>query len=162
MASYTDALRAYQQLPERVQSAMLATVNAKGVPNASYAPFVRDNQCSFYLFVSGLSPHTQNLAQTGKASLMLIEDEANASQIFARQRLSYDCSVSLVPRESDGWSAIADRFEARFGGLVQTLRGLGDFRIFQLSPYQGRFVMGFGAAYQVDPQDLSQLIHIDK
>ncbi|MEL7331289.1 MAG: HugZ family protein, partial [Cyanobacteria bacterium J06560_2] len=35
-----------------------------------------------------------------------------------------------------------------------------DFRIFQLTPHTGRFVMGFGAAYSVDPDDLTKLIHI--
>lgn len=157
MVSFDTALKAYQQFPTTLQSVMLATANAEGLPNASYAPFVMDEQRNFYIYISGLSPHTENLEATGKVSLLLIEDEARVTQIFARQRLVYDCDATLVLRESDVWQAIADQFEARFGNIVSMLRGLADFRIFKLKPQAGRFVMGFGAAYQIDPQDLNQL-----
>jgi heme iron utilization protein len=39
------------------------------------------------------------------------------------------------------------------------MKSLADFRIFKLRPYSGRFVVGFGAAYAIDPNDLGQLIH---
>ena len=38
------------------------------------------------------------------------------------------------------------------------LRQLADFQIFRLTPYAGRFIMGFGAAYDVNPDDFKQLI----
>jgi len=37
------------------------------------------------------------------------------------------------------------------------LRSLADFQILRLRPLGGRFILGFGAAYEVDSQDLSQL-----
>jgi heme iron utilization protein len=43
---------------------------------------------------------------------------------------------------------------------VEMFRELDDFRIIQLQPVAGRFVMGFGAAYRVDPQDLTMLVQI--
>ena len=162
MVSFDAALEAYQKFPATLQSAMLSTVNAEGMPNASYAPFVRDEQYNFYLYVSGLSSHTQNLETTGKVSLLLIEDETQVKQIFARQRLTYDCNATLLPRESEAWNAIADQFEAQFGNIIQMLRGLGDFRIFKLKPYGGRFVMGFGAAYEIDPTDFSRLVPVQQ
>ncbi|MEO0534402.1 MAG: pyridoxamine 5'-phosphate oxidase family protein [Cyanobacteria bacterium P01_A01_bin.123] len=162
MTSFDAALSAYQRFPVALQSAMLSTVNAEGIPNASYAPFVMDEQRNFYIYVSGLAPHTHNLEATGKVSLLLIEDESQVKQIFARQRLTYNCNVTLLLRESEPWNAIADQFEARFGNIIQMLRGLGDFRIFKLKPYGGRFVMGFGAAYGIDPQDLNQLVSLPR
>jgi putative heme iron utilization protein len=53
---------------------------------------------------------------------------------------------------------MADRFEQRFGDIIAMLRSLEDFQIFCLSPQEGRFVMGFGAAYVVDPTQLNQLL----
>lgn len=158
MPSFDAVLAAYQDLPQRVCSLMLSTVSGSGQPQASYAPYVIDDSHQIYIFTSGLSAHTANLQTTGLASVLLIEDEAEAPQVFARQRISYDCRATLLPRGTDAWDAIADRFEQRFGEIISMLRSLEDFQIFCLSPQGGRFVMGFGAAYAVDPQQLDQLV----
>ncbi|MGB3312204.1 MAG: pyridoxamine 5'-phosphate oxidase family protein [Nodosilinea sp.] len=158
MPSFDAVLAAYQGLPTRVHSLMLSTVNGEGAPHASYAPYVIDEKHRLYIFTSGLSAHTQNLQNTGLAGVLLIEDEAEAAQVFARQRISYDCQAQLLPRSTSDWEAIADRFEQRFGDIIDMLRSLEDFQIFRLSPQGGRFVMGFGAAYAVDAQNLSQLV----
>ena len=152
-------LETYQAFPDRFGSAVLATVSGEGTPQASYAPCVVDESRNIYIFVSGLSAHTQNLTATGKANVLFIEDESKTQQIFARMRLSYDCTATLLERESTQWNAIAQQFEDRFGNIVEVMRGLADFRIFQLQPQSGNFVVGFGAAYKVDPQDLGKLIH---
>jgi heme iron utilization protein len=158
MPSFDTVLAAYRDLPQRVRSLMLSTVDSSGQPHASYAPYVIDDSHQIYIFTSGLSAHTANLQAAGQASVLLIEDEAAAPQVFARQRISYDCRAALLPRGTDTWDAIAGRFEQRFGEIITMLRSLEDFQIFCLSPQTGRFVMGFGAAYAVDPQHLGQLI----
>lgn len=149
----------YQNFSTQFKSVVLATVSAAGEPQASYAPCVVDKERNIYIFVSGLSAHTQNLTATGKASALFVEDEAKTPQMFARKRLSYDCMASLLARESDHWRAIAQQFESRFGNIIEVMTGLPDFRIFQLCPQSGRFVVGFGAAYDVDPDDLNRLVH---
>lgn len=149
---------AYQAFPAPFKSVILGTVSAAGQPQSSYAPCVRDEAGNIYIFVSGLSAHTQNLTATGKASTLFIEDESQTLQILARKRLSYDCTASLVARDSALWQTIVQQFEARFGNIIEVMKGLADFRIFQLCPQSGRFVIGFGAAYEVDPHDLSKLI----
>lgn len=157
MPSFSETLEQYQCFPNQFRSLFLSTVNDKGQPHASYAPFVIDADRSFYIYVSGLSAHTANLKQSGQASILLIEDEAQATQIFARCRLNYDCQVKALERGKQDWLAIADQFEARFGEIITMLKGLADFQIFQLTPQKGRFVVGFGAAYAVDDNDLSKL-----
>lgn len=152
----------YQSFPKQFKSAVLGTVSAQGEPQASYAPCIVDEERNIYIFVSGLSAHTQNLTATGRASALFIQDEAETSQMFARKRLSYSCKATLVERQSDRWQTIAEQFESRFGNIIEVMKGLADFRIFQLSPQSGRFVVGFGAAYDIDPNDLSQLIHKGK
>lgn len=158
MASFAEILKTYQTFPAQHRSLILSTVDGKGNPEASYAPFTQNEAYRFYIFVSGLSSHTANLQQTGKASILLIEDEANSDQIFARRRLSYACQAEFLSRDEVYWSQIADSFQARFGPIIDMLRQLNDFQIVQLTPTAGRFVVGFGAAYQVDPDDFSQLV----
>jgi hypothetical protein len=161
MVSFTEVQTAYENFPERVQSLLLSTVNAAGQPQASYAPFVMSSDRAFHIFVSGLSSHTQNLQANPQAGILLIEDEAQANQIFARQRLMYDCSVTLIDRQNPEWTIWADQFKARFGTLIDMLRQLPDFQIFRLTPQTGRFVLGFGAAYEVDPDDIGRLLPIE-
>jgi putative heme iron utilization protein len=158
MTNFETVLNAYQSLPTVVRSLMLSTVNGDGSPHTSYAPYVMDEAHCLYIFTSGLSAHTRNLLATQKAGVMIIEDEAAAQQIFARQRITYDCYVDRLERQSEPWERQAEAFEHRFGDIIQMLRPLGDFQIFRLTPQTGRFIMGFGAAYEVDPDDLSQLV----
>lgn len=157
MARFETVQAAYQALPKHVQSLMLSTVNADGTPHASYAPFVMDDTYQIYLLTSGLSAHTPNLLRTGQASVLIIEDESQTQQVFARQRLTYDCHVAPIDRQSDRWEPLMAQFEARFGEIIAMLRQLQDFQLFHLSPQAGRFIMGFGASYGVDPNNLSQL-----
>lgn len=159
-SKFEAAAEAYRTFPDCFNSIILGTVSAEGQPNASYAPCIIDAARHVYIYVSGLSTHTQNLIAVPQASILFIEDEQDSQQIFARKRLSYDCAASLVPAEAPEWTQVADQFQQRFGKMVELLRSLPDFRIFELVPQQGRFVVGFGAAFAVDGADLTQLVHI--
>ncbi len=161
-SSQDSLIQDYRTFPDQFGSAILGTTSESGQPQASYAPCVIDENRNVYIFVSGLSAHTQNLTATGKASVLFIEDEVKTQQMFARKRLSYDCTARLLERESAPWEAIARQFEARFGNIVEVMKGLSDFRIFQLCPQGGRFVVGFGRAYDIDPNNLGKLIHKGK
>jgi hypothetical protein len=112
--------------------------------------------------VSGLSTHTVNIQSHPYVSVLFIEDEAKTPNIFARRRLNFDCTATLIERETDQWNQIVDQFQARFGEIIEVLRGLADFRIFQLTPTQGRFVIGFGAAYNISGDNLNQIVHLNK
>ena len=158
MTDFATAIAAYQTFPTRLKSLTLSTVNANGTPHASFAPFINDQQRCIYIYTSELSTHTQNLLSRPQASILIAADEADSPQIFARPRLTYDCHVSEIERQSPTWVDVLTNFEQRFGNIMQMLKTLKDFHLFCLTPFQGRFVMGFGAAYAVDPQDLSQLM----
>ncbi|MBV6623380.1 MAG: pyridoxamine 5'-phosphate oxidase family protein [Rivularia sp. (in: Bacteria)] len=152
----------YQKFIQQFQSLIISTVNKEGIPNGSYTPFVIDESKNIYIYVSGLSTHTQNLNVNQKASVLFIEDEAQAPQIFARRRLDYDCTATLIERETNEWKQVVNDFAERFGEIIEMLRGLGDFRIFKLTPYKGRFVIGFGQAYHINGDNLDELAHIGK
>lgn len=157
MADFNRVTELYREFPDQFRSVVLSTANADGIPQASYAPFLIDADKSIYIYISGLSSHTANLKQTGRASVLMIEDEANTKEIFARRRLTYECQAIPVPRDAAQWQTLIDRFEQRFGHVIGLMKGLPDFQLFRLSPQTGQFVIGFGAAYRVNPEDLNQL-----
>jgi putative heme iron utilization protein len=126
---------------------ILATSNPDGSSLTSYAPFIVNEQRQFTIFTSQLAAHTANLQRTGQASVMLIEDEAAATQIFARRRLTFQCRASLIPRDSDEGETVLAQYEARFGKMVGLLKSLPDFQLFQLQPQSGTLVIGFAQAY---------------
>lgn len=155
-----QARAALAELLEQSRSLMLATLDAEGRPEASYAPFLRDHDGTLYIFVSALARHTANLQVRPQASVLVIEDESRARQVFARRRLSYRVTASPVPREAPEWAPVLDRLAARCGEIVDTLRPLPDFVLYRLQPQEGSFVMGFGRAYRLAGPGLEALEHV--
>ena len=154
-----EAQQAYATFLDAFRSVVLATVGAGGRPHASYAPFVRDERRHLYCLVSGMAEHTPNLQATGRACALFLEDEASAAQIFARRRLTYDCRADFLAADDPLRADVARRFTERFGGIAKQLLSMPDFRPVRLIPEGGRFVIGFGAAFEVQGADLSRLVH---
>ena len=148
-----DIGREALEFREKLRSVVLATVGQDGQPEASYAPYVSDAG-SILVFVSALARHTQNLLAGRPASLLFIEDEGSAGNPFARKRLVLKCSVTPVPREHPDRDMMLDRFAARFGRFIDTLRGLGDFSLIRLTPQSGTYVRGFGQAFHLEGPEL--------
>ena len=144
-----------------VKTLALATLTEEARPNISYAPFVEDDNGNFYLFLSQLAHHTQELLSHEVASIMLMEDEQDSRQIFARQRISYHCEVDVILVDELEYELMLSALEQRFGNIIQLLRGLPDFILFKLQPYEGRYVKGFGKAYELVGEGLTELKHID-
>lgn len=162
MSSLEKIQAEYEKFPQEVASIMISTANEKGIPNASYTPFVMDEDKNIYIYVSGLSTHTVNIQANPYVSVLFIEDEAKSPNIFARRRLNFDCTATLIERETEKWHQIVNQFQVRFGEIIEVLRGLADFRIFQLTPTKGRYVIGFGAAYNINSDNLNQLVQVTK
>ena len=142
---------------QSVQTLQLSTLTVEDKPHASYSPFVADDSGNFYIFVSQLAEHTQNLLANPQASILLIQDEAETRQIFARRRLSYACDVTIIEKEHNEYTIFLDAMEARFGNVVGLLRTLPDFILFRLVPYEGQYVAGFAKAYKLTGEGLLTL-----
>ncbi|AFI46145.1 HugZ [Pasteurella multocida subsp. multocida str. 3480] len=138
---------------------MLATVGEDGNPNVSYAPFAINNG-EYQVFISTIARHARNLQEVPKVSLMLIEDESQSRQIFARRRLSFDAVARVVERESEEWHSGVEALKARHGALMDELFRMKDFHLFSFKPSQGLFVKGFGQAFQVSNDDLVSFVHL--
>lgn len=146
-----------KELIANTKSVILATVDAEGNPNSSYAPFIQvDN--TFYILVSFMAKHTKNLAEGKNASVMFIEDETATKQIYARERLTIEAETSRVERDSEAWNQIVDKMKAAHGKVVDVISEMKDFILIGLHPVKGSYVNGFGSAYFVD-ENLEILEH---
>lgn len=138
-----------RELIDRNKSVILASVDAEGIPNSSYAPFVQvDN--TLYILVSFMAKHTKNLAEGRKTSVMFIEDESATKQIYARERLTIEAAPSQIERDSDLWNTVITKLKETHGKVVDVIADMQDFILIALKPLKGSYVNGFGSAYLVD------------
>lgn len=146
---------------QQQKTLQLATLSSKGIPHASYSPFIFQAD-GYYILVSDIAQHGQNLKACQNISIMMVEDEQNARSIYARKRLSFDAKAVDVNRESEQWQSAIAAMEDRFGDIVSNLSTLGDFHLYQLIPERGRFVKGFGKAFDVSGEDMVDFVHLDE
>ncbi|WP_070968884.1 heme utilization protein HutZ [Vibrio sonorensis] len=151
-------VKAFRQQRRTLQ---LATIDEEGRPNVSYAPFVQ-NQHGFFVLISKIARHARNLQTNPNASIMMIEDEDSAKLLFARKRLTFDATASIVERESEQWLAIIEQMQNRFGSIIEELSQFQDFILFQLTAEKGLYVKGFGQAYSVSANDTVDFVHLDQ
>jgi len=150
----------YQKLLDSRLSVQLATIGADDLPEASYAPFVWfDDSC--YLFLSLLAKHTQNLNVNPSISLLLIEDQAEARNQFARCRIIWNGQIEKVERNADLFKAVMKAFRERFGNFIDIIEPLQDFQLFKITPTSGRFIRGFAQAFQLSGDSLNEITHIN-
>ncbi|MEM0965090.1 MAG: DUF2470 domain-containing protein [Verrucomicrobiota bacterium] len=155
-----SALHEYEELLKDYKSVMVGSVSASGVPEVSYTPAIHTANRDFFIYVSEMSAHTQNIREQKTASLMVIEDEKTAKQLFARKRVTFQCEAEEIERDSEPWKAAMVEFETELGGVVRALMGMADFHLIRLRPSEGRLVVGFGRAFDVTGENLDVVEHV--
>ena len=91
---------------------------------------------------------------------MLIEDESNSRQIYARKRLTFDALADEIPRKTSDWERGITALHEKHGDIVKNLSQLGDFHLFRLIPEKGLYVKGFGQAFTVSGDELVDFVHL--
>lgn len=132
-------------------SVVIASVDAQNHAIASYAPLLKfENR--FFIYISEVAEHYASIkANPESIEVLFLEDEKEAKSVILRKRLRY--KAKAVFREKDAlFDQIFDHFEANnaSAGGLKTIRRMGDFHLVELLFQEGRFVKGFGAAYDID------------
>ncbi|MBI2048097.1 MAG: pyridoxamine 5'-phosphate oxidase family protein [Parcubacteria group bacterium] len=128
---------------------ILGTSNVENIPTASYAPFVKDG-VNFYVFLSINLPRTRDILKTGCVSVLLVADEQDSKNIFARKRIEMLCKAVMVPRDCQVCEEKLALFHKKFGKIFESMPTLSDFNLFCLTPIgKARYVTGFGYAYDL-------------
>jgi len=149
----------FHELLKGLKTVTLSTVDHKNQPEASYTPYV-EFESAYYLFISSLSKHTVNLKQNGSISLLFIEDEAISRNLFARRRVIFQGKGIIIDRKSIHYSLVMAQFRHRFGSFIDIIEPLQDFSLFQINVLKGRYIRGFGQAFELAGIDLKEITHI--
>jgi len=144
-------LEVMASLLESSKTLSLATLNDQQYPEISLVPFLY-HEGLFYIYVSDLSLHTQHLLNNPICSLLLYRNEEKPKNYFSIERMTVVCQAKSQELNREN---ILEMMIEKLGNTMKLLRQLGDFRLFSLSPEEGRLVTGFGKAFDIRFSDLS-------
>lgn len=128
--------------------AALGTLEA-GAPYVSmvlYAP--AEDFSAFFVHISRLAVHTRNLRADSRAGLMIAEPDNGEHDPQLLVRLSLQGTAEPLPPASPIYADACARYLARFPESAPLFQ-LPDFDLFRFTPREGRFVAGFGKAFNV-------------
>lgn len=141
-----------------IQTAIIGTLDSKGHPFSSYAPYIYDHN-RFYVYISDIATHAKNLKANPKASLFFVEDESKTDNVFARKRVSLQCDSTKIERESERFEEVLGLFAEKFDAkMVATLKKMLDFNLYEFKVTYGEATFGFGKAYFVGGENMDTLI----
>ena len=146
----TERANALNDLLTSQKTLLLSTASVQSIPDLGYAPFVRDESGCFYIFVSDLASHTANLLTNPLAAVMFIRPESESRNKFARERAVFSCQVTEIARHEPQFDVQLKALHDKFGEMIPLLRTLSDFHLMALNPESGRYVAGFGQAFNID------------
>ncbi len=156
-------MQALRALLQGSRVAALATVDERGGASVSMVPFawlaasVERPRPAFVLHLSGLAAHTRYVeARPAQASLLVAQAEVAGQPVHALPRASFDGTAATPPNDSAWWHACRGAYLARFPE-AEPMTALGDFRFVAFEVTAARHVAGFGAARNVDLDELMAL-----
>lgn len=130
---------------------IIGSIDLDGNALSSYAPVVKSGDY-FYLFISEIAEHFASIkANPEKIEIMFIEDESKAFSLLMRKRLRYKAKAIIIDRESQEFKVAVENLEEKMKGRggIKTVKNMLDFRLIRLEFLRGRYVRGFGAAYDI-------------
>lgn len=146
------------QFLENLKSLTISSIDEKGYPFSSYAPFIKYNH-KYYVYLSSIAKHSSNLTKNKIASIFFSEDEKDCSNIFAKKRVSIQCNVEKLEQNTNQENEILDKFKIKFEkDMINTLKNMGDFYLFEFTPFYGEAVFGFGKAYNLGGEKFDEFI----
>ena len=146
-----------QDYLKNFKSVVLSTIDKDGNPFTSYAPFMKENG-KYYIYISAMARHFKNLSLNEKVSLFFIEDEISCENIFGRKRVVIQCNSKKLPRDTNEFEELMEKFEKSHGKTVSMLKTMKDFSIFEFTPFDGEAVFGFGEAYDIGGENFDELL----
>lgn len=129
----------------------------EGNPFVSYAPFVKKDG-KLYVYLSRLADHYSPMERNETIHVMMRADESETKNHFAMERVRFVCKPANVGDE--GYEDVFELFsKAHNAKLIELLRTL-DFSLFELTPLSGRYVGGFGQAFDLVDLDATVFRHV--
>jgi hypothetical protein len=145
-----DTSRALAALIRKERLTHLGTLRG-GAPLVSMTLYLPAPDVSaFYLHVSRLAWHTQDMLQDTRVSLSISETDDGRADPFTFMRVSIRGEASLLQQENPSLKA---QWLARFPEQAINFE-LADFSFWKIAPRDARFVAGFGRIHNLSATDL--------
>lgn len=143
-------------LAHLIRSSRIAALGTlhEGEPNLAMVAYALASDFSaFYIHVSRLGKHTGDMENDPHVSLLITETDDGRADPQTLVRLSIRGRAEVLPRSNPGYAQIKSIYLARFPE-AEPLFSLGDFNIWKITPKGGRFIAGFGRAFNLVPEAL--------
>lgn len=128
-----------------------------GEPNLAMVAYsFAEDFSAFYIHVSRLGKHTTDMEANPHVSLLITETDDRRPDPQTLARVSVRGIAKMLPRTDPGYTQIKATYLKRFPEAEQ-LFSLGDFNIWGITPKGGRFVAGFGRAFNLVPEALRKV-----
>jgi putative heme iron utilization protein len=136
-----------KNLLAKERTAHLATLRG-GAPMASMTLFMPERDFSaFYVHVSRLAWHTQDMMQDARVALSVSETDDGRADPFTLMRVTVRGeALQLEQGPKDAWLA---RFPEQAINFT-----LADFSFWKITPRDARFVAGFGRIHNISAKEL--------
>ncbi|MEX0502409.1 hypothetical protein AB3X55_02295 [Alphaproteobacteria bacterium LSUCC0719] len=141
------------------QTILMAAPGDDDMPEMGVTPLVwHDGE--MFIYPSRLSAHVRAMLNAGTAAFLVIEDEGQAQNIWARKRIKFDAELSEIDRKTEIFDVVCDAFASRHGPTMGLIRDFTDFHLLRLRPTGGVMVLGFAQAYRLAGPDLAVKAHL--
>ena len=135
--------------------AHLATLRG-GAPMASMTLYLPERDFSaFWLHVSRLAWHTQDMALDARVALSIAEADDGRADPFTLRRVTIRGRAANLPNASAEVAPLKDAWLARFPEQAVNFE-LADFSFWKIAPADARFVAGFGQIHNLSAAELSR------
>jgi putative heme iron utilization protein len=139
------------------QRVLALAVDLDGVPYAGLLPFaVLPDRSGLLVNASKLARHSQGLSAGARAGVLIHEQDGPDKNPMQIERLTFECVVHPLERDSAEWEKQRDGFLEKFPKSRLTFK-MRDFTLYRLTFRQGLYVAGFGQAIDIEPGDIAAL-----
>lgn len=112
----------------------------------------------WFIHVSRLAGHTQDLLKDGRVSLMLAMPDTGEKDPQQLARLTLTGVAAELASDSAEEASAKEIYLGRFPHMAEIVDQLGDFSFWAIRPSSARFVGGFARAFTLRPDDLRKEI----
>jgi putative heme iron utilization protein len=145
-----ETSRQLRQLILKERVAHLATLRSSA-PMASMTLYLPESDLSaFYVHVSRLAWHTQDMAQDPRVALSIAETDDRRADPFTLMRVTLRGEAAQIQDRND---ELKRRWLARFPEQAINFE-LADFSFWKIAPRDARFVAGFGRIHNLSAAEL--------
>jgi len=148
-----------QTLARLIHSTRIAALGTlhDGEPNLAMVAYAfAEDFSAFYIHVSRLGKHTTDMETEPRVSLLITETDDRRPDPQTLARVSLRGVAEILPRTDPGYAHVRKIYLERFPEAEQFF-SLGDFNLWGIMPKGGRFVAGFGRAFNLVPEALRKV-----